>query len=149
MAGTKAKSREARACQIGPLRTWASCLRAGAAAAGMVVVAIGCGAGSDSSGFAPESAAGNANIGGGGTSSGASGGDFAAEDGGSSAPAALPPEMKVESNYQSPVATGNVVWIANPTSGLVAYIDSSSFSVQTVAAGDAPTYLAAIPSTTG
>jgi hypothetical protein len=148
MAGTKAKSREARACQIGPLRTWASCLRAGAAAAGMVVVAIGCGAGSDSSGFAPESAAGNANIGGGGTSSGASGGDFAAEDGGSSAPAALPPEMKVESNYQSPVATGNVVWIANPTSGLVAYIDATTFDVETVAAGNGPTYLAAVPDPT-
>jgi hypothetical protein len=63
--------------------------------------------------------------------------------------AGLPPEIKEESNFESPVATGNIVWIANPTSGLVAYIDSSSFSVQTVAAGDAPTYLAAIPSTTG
>ena len=63
--------------------------------------------------------------------------------------AGLPPETKTESAFESPVATGNIVWIANPTSGLVAYIDSSSFSVQTVAAGDAPTYLAAIPSTTG
>ena len=57
--------------------------------------------------------------------------------------------MKPESRFESPVATGNVVWVANPTSGLVAYIDSTTFSVQTVAAGDAPTYLAAIPSTTG
>jgi hypothetical protein len=37
------------------------------------------------------------------------------------------------------------VWIANPTSGRVAYIDAQSFSVQTVEAGDGPTYLAAVP----
>ena len=32
--------------------------------------------------------------------------------------------MKVENAYQSPVATGNIVWIANPTSGRVAYINA-------------------------
>ena len=58
---------------------------------------------------------------------------------------ALPPETKAESNYQSPVATGHIVWIANPTSGRVAYIDATSFAVQTVEAGDGPTYLAAVP----
>jgi hypothetical protein len=60
----------------------------------------------------------------------------------------LPPEMKTESNYQSPVATGQVVWIANPTSGLVAYIDATTFDVETVEAGDGPTYLAAVPDPT-
>jgi hypothetical protein len=53
--------------------------------------------------------------------------------------------MKVESQYKSPVATGNLVWIANPSSGLVAYIDAATFDVQTVEAGDGPTYLAAVP----
>jgi hypothetical protein len=42
------------------------------------------------------------------------------------------------------VATGNVVWIANPASGNVAYIDVSSLEVQTVPAGNAPTYVAAV-----
>jgi hypothetical protein len=62
--------------------------------------------------------------------------------------ATLPPETKVESQYQSPVATGNLVWIANPTSGLVAYIDATTFVVQTVEAGNGPTYLAAVPDLT-
>jgi len=59
--------------------------------------------------------------------------------------AALPPETKIESNFLSPVATGTVVWAANPSSGRVAYIDATSFSVKTVQAGAGPTYLAAIP----
>lgn len=61
----------------------------------------------------------------------------------------LPQEMKTESDYQSPVATGVFVWTANPSSGRVAYIDAKSFSVQTVQAGDGPTYLAAVPSPSG
>jgi hypothetical protein len=58
--------------------------------------------------------------------------------------AALPPETKVESSFQTPVSTRTVVWSANPTSGRVAYINSQTFDVQTVEAGDGPTYLAAI-----
>jgi hypothetical protein len=54
----------------------------------------------------------------------------------------------MESVYQSPVATGNLVWIANPSSGSVAFIDATSFAVQTVEAGDSPTYLAAVPDPT-
>jgi hypothetical protein len=68
--------------------------------------------------------------------------------GGEDAALVLPPEIKSESNYQSPVATGQIVWTANPTSGRVAYIDAKTFSVQTVQAGDGPTYLAAVPDTT-
>jgi hypothetical protein len=63
--------------------------------------------------------------------------------------AKLPQEMKTESDYQSPVATGEFVWTANPSSGRVAYIDAKSFSVQTVQAGDGPTYLAAVPNPNG
>jgi hypothetical protein len=59
------------------------------------------------------------------------------------------PETKVESNYESPVATGNVVWSANPTNDEVAYIDATSFTVQTVQTGEGPTYLAAVPAPTG
>jgi hypothetical protein len=56
--------------------------------------------------------------------------------------------MKTESSYRSPVATGQVVWIANPSSGRVAYIDAKTYQVQTVEAGDGPTYLAAVPDPT-
>ena len=57
----------------------------------------------------------------------------------------LPPEREVESTYKAPVATGHFVWIANPTSGRVAYVDASSLAVKTVEAGNGPTYLAAVP----
>lgn len=57
-----------------------------------------------------------------------------------------PPEREVESNYESPVATGRYVWIANPKSGRVAYIDATTLDVRLVEAGNAPTYLAAVPS---
>jgi hypothetical protein len=57
----------------------------------------------------------------------------------------LPPEREVENSYKAPVATGHFVWIANPTSGRVAYVDASSLAVKTVEAGNGPTYLAAVP----
>jgi hypothetical protein len=57
----------------------------------------------------------------------------------------LPPEQEVESSYKAPVATGHFVWIANPTSGRVAYVDATSLAVRTVEAGNGPTYLTAIP----
>ncbi len=60
----------------------------------------------------------------------------------------LPPEEELESNYSAPVATGKYVWIANPTSGRVAYIDATTLEVNVVEAGNAPTYVAAIPDTT-
>jgi hypothetical protein len=78
-------------------------------------------------------------------SSGGAGGGAAGGSGSSSG--GLPPEIKTESTFQSPVATGRIVWTANPTSGRVAYVDAVAFSVQTVQAGDGPTYLAAVPST--
>jgi len=57
----------------------------------------------------------------------------------------LPPEREVESFYESPVATSNFVWIANPESGRVAFVDASSVTVRTVEAGNGPRYLAVVP----
>jgi hypothetical protein len=59
----------------------------------------------------------------------------------------LPPEKELESTFQVPVATGQFVWIANPTSGRVAYVDAATLSVSTVEAGNGPTYLAPLPGT--
>ena len=60
----------------------------------------------------------------------------------------LPPEMEVESSYEVPVATGSYIWVANPDSGRVAYVAGATLQVHTVEAGNAPTYISAIPSTT-
>ena len=78
----------------------------------------------------------------GSSSSGTGGANAEAAD--DAAVGTLPPEMKSENNFRAPVATGNIVWSANPTSGRVAYIDATTFSVQTAAAGNGPTYLAAV-----
>lgn len=65
------------------------------------------------------------------------------------APGGEPPsdddEREVESDYEAPVATGNVVWIANPKSGRVALIDASTLQVRTVEAGNGPTHVASVP----
>lgn len=108
---------------------------------------IGCGAsGSASSGT-------NGSIGSGGTKGGfipGSGGSSAGgvpSDAGIANPDAssLPPEQEVDSSFKVPVATGRYVWVANPTSGRVAYVDASTVSVKTAEAGNAPTYLAIVP----
>jgi hypothetical protein len=56
-----------------------------------------------------------------------------------------PPEKEVESQYRAPVATGRYVWVPNPTSGRIAYIDAQTLDVRVVEAGNAPTWLAAVP----
>ena len=57
----------------------------------------------------------------------------------------LPPEIEVESSFEVPVATGHFIWVANPQSGRVAYVDASTLEVHTVEAGNAPTYMSPIP----
>lgn len=59
-----------------------------------------------------------------------------------------PPEKEVESDYEAPVATGNFVWITNPKSGRVAFVDAATLEVHTVDAGNGPTYLASVPGQT-
>lgn len=106
----------------------------------MILVALlmggtfACGSAASDSGFAPADAN---NAGGGASGSGAGSG--------ASTPAPPPPEKEVESQYKAPVATGKYVWVANPTSGRVAYINAATLDVHTVEAGNGPTYLAAVP----
>lgn len=126
--------------------------------AAAAVAAIASCAGSEATkngGTGPSPGAGGAASGSGGFSGanpGATGSGGSAGAGGSSGADAgappLPPEMELESDYEVPVATGRFVWIANPSSGRVAYIDAASLAVKTIEAGNAPTYLAAIPSAT-
>jgi hypothetical protein len=128
------------------MKTWNRFVGLSALAA--LVVGDGCSASSSNAGFAP-SAGPSSGFGGssGGGGSGTGGGIGITQppplQGGD---ASLPPEIKAESDYQSPVATGEIVWSANPKSGRVAYINARLLSVQTVQTGDGPTYLAAVPS---
>ncbi len=79
------------------------------------------------------------------------GSDNGSPGSGAPQPGAAPPgeEQEVESLYEAPVATGRSIWVANPKSGRVAYIDASSLSVTTIDAGDGPSHLAAIPGRAG
>jgi hypothetical protein len=109
----------------------------------LIVLSVACG----SADLNPGTSANDYGSGSGGAA-GAAGAAGASGSGGSGGDAGLPPEKEVEGSYQSPVATGSFVWSANPTSGRVAYIDASTLEVKTVEAGDAPTYLTAVPSAT-
>ncbi len=85
----------------------------------------------------------------GGAGSGVGGGDASTGVGISTASGAgdagLPPEKEVESSYGAPVATGKYVWVANPSSGRVAYIDAVTLEIKLVDAGNGPTFVAPVP----
>ncbi len=105
-------------------------------------LAAGCSVSRDSSEtptMGPNYPGGGVDAGGGG----GGGGGGNAETGGTGG---LPPEQEVESFYESPVATGRYVWIANPVSGRVAYVDAVTLEVKTTEAGNGPTWLAPVPS---
>jgi hypothetical protein len=87
---------------------------------------------------APPTAGGSSGFG--ATGSAGSSGSAA----GAGAPA-LPPEKEVEAKYEALVATGNIVWVANPNSGRVALVDASTLEVRTVEAGNGPTYVGSVP----
>jgi hypothetical protein len=108
------------------------------------VAASGCALGStNAESAAAPGLADNASSSGGNGGGGASSAPALGDDAGSGV-AALPPEMHAENKFKAPVATGNFVWSANPTSGRVAYINAATFNVQTTPAGNGPTYLAAV-----
>jgi hypothetical protein len=68
---------------------------------------------------------------------------------GSAGGSSLPPEMELDHTFRAPVATGRVLWSANPDSGRVALIDAQTLKVRMTNAGFGPTYLAAVPSAAG
>jgi hypothetical protein len=79
---------------------------------------------------------------GGGYASGSQGAPPAAP---AAVPAPAPPEKEVEDSFRVPVVSGKQIWAANPVSGRVALVDAVSHQIQTLPAGLAPTYLAALP----
>jgi hypothetical protein len=131
MADKKRAMREGAAGHIEPFATSRSRFHRGAVAIGLFLCATRCGSSSNGSGFEVPGGASGSSTGGGGAEF-ADGGALNTGAGDGASVSTLPAEMKLESNYESPVATGNLVWIANPSSGLVAYIDAATFVVQTV-----------------
>jgi len=117
------------------LRAWLA-LGVGLAGAGTVIAC----ASSDEA--AMDAGYGSSGIGG-GTSRGASSTSSSGWGGAGGDP--LPPEEELESSYGAPVATGNYVWITNPDSGRVAFIDATTLEIEVVDAGHGPTYLAGVP----
>lgn len=81
---------------------------------------------------------------GGGGAGGASGSGTGGS-GGSAGTGQPPPETEVEKAFEAPVATERFVWATNPKTGRVALIDATTFQVKTIAAGQGPTYIAALP----
>ncbi|HEY0464645.1 MAG TPA: hypothetical protein VGC79_10565 [Polyangiaceae bacterium] len=61
----------------------------------------------------------------------------------------LPAETELDQSFRAPVATGKLLWTANPESGRVALIDAQTLRVRMTNAGFGPTYLAAVPSAAG
>ncbi len=61
----------------------------------------------------------------------------------------LPAETELDQSFRAPVATGKLLWSANPESGRVALIDAQTLAVRMVNGGFGPTYLAAVPSKAG
>lgn len=101
---------------------------------GIVVVAVACGESSLDAAGEPNDFGDSSGLPGGGAGVGGGGGG-----------GGLPPEEELESSFSAPVATGTFVWIANPTSGRVAYINAATLEINVVEAGHAPTYIAAVP----
>ncbi len=107
-------------------------------AAALTITVLACGAMEDAAGMSDRAADDDDGEGGAGATDP---GPPPANDAGVDAP----PEQELESSFSSPVATGNYVWITNPTSGRVAYIHAQTLEIEVVDAGHAPTYLAAVP----
>ncbi len=110
------------------------------AAAGVLTLAVGgtLGCGADDAGYAGEGAGGDDNY------TGGAGGSYATGGAGGST-TTTPPETELESSYGAPVATGKFVWVANPESGRVAYINAATLEINVLDAGNGPQFIAAVP----
>ena len=116
----------------------------------LVASAAACSAASSNGGSSgvPGSGSGGTSSGAGNVSGVGTGGINATGGSTGTGGAPLPPEAEVESSYEVPIATGRYIWVANPDSGRVAYVAGATLEVHTVDAGNAPTYIAAVPSRT-
>jgi hypothetical protein len=66
---------------------------------------------------------------------------------GSGAAPTLPPEMKVNIDFEQPQASERFVYAANPKAGTVSIIDAQTQAIQTLQTGDQPTFLRTLAGT--
>ncbi|MDO9019328.1 MAG: hypothetical protein Q7V43_20560 [Myxococcales bacterium] len=66
-------------------------------------------------------------------------------DAGAAADAGLPPEIEEMRVFETPQAGSRFVYVANPRRDNVAVIDSRTLAINSVEAGDGPTYLVTVP----
>jgi len=114
----------------------------------LLALGFGAGCGNDSSStggaaFRPPNDSGNGNNAAAGSANGSPGGAQMDPN------TPLPPEKELDQSFRAPVATGKLLWSANPESGRVALIDAQTLTVRMTNAGFGPTYLAAVPSKAG
>lgn len=64
---------------------------------------------------------------------------------GAAADAGLPPEVEEQRVFETPQAGSRFVYVANPRRDNVAVIDSRTLAINSVEAGDGPTYLVTVP----
>ena len=121
----------------------AECFGSALAVAALCLLAA-CGQSADS---AANASAPGPTQGGAGSNGTGSGPDIVVGSAGSAS--APPPEKELDQTFRAPVATGKVLWSANPDSGRVALIDAETLAVRMTNAGFGPTYLAAVPSDNG
>jgi len=115
----------------------------------VLLLALGYGAGCGMDGAADSTGAGPSRPSDQNNGNQASAGSSSNPGGITQEPSEPPPEMEVDQSFRAPVATGKLLWSANPDSGRVALIDAQSLSVRMTNAGFGPTYLAAVPSKSG
>jgi len=115
-----------------------------------LVLSLGFGAGCGMDGAA-EAGAPAAPFNGGDGSNGSGSAGAAGKPGGTTADPnpPLPPEKELDQSFRAPIATGKLLWSANPESGRVALIDAETLTVRMTNAGFGPSYLAAVPSKAG
>ncbi|MEO8904759.1 MAG: hypothetical protein ABI488_20235, partial [Polyangiaceae bacterium] len=116
---------------------------------GVALVALSCVAACSQSADSLGDSAGSPAAAAGSTSSGNDSGNGSIAGSSGAAAGALPPEKELDQTFRAPVATGKVLWSANPDSGRVALIDAETLAVRMTNAGFGPTYLAAVPSAPG
>jgi DNA-binding beta-propeller fold protein YncE len=97
------------------------------------------------SGCGASSAEGTPNDNGNGGAGGGAGGAGGAGGSTGTTTTTTPPEKELESSYGAPVATGKFVWITNPDSGRIAYIDAATLEINVIEAGNSPTFVAPVP----
>jgi len=114
--------------------------------AALLLSAGGCGAADAAKSDFPSAGDSDSDAGaGGGSGGGASSGGNGGGDSGDLDAGTLPPEEEESLSFERPQAGATSVYVPNPATDRVAIVNASTFAIQTVKVGRAPTYAATVP----